>query len=190
MSAPHERSSAPRHSAIERIASMNLDGASDRQGGPSGSSYPGSHRGSVSGSPSGGSQRGGPSGSPNRSRSGSNVGGSQSGSHPKSGPGGFPMGTGVDPAFDPNDQKSSRTTILTETDLIGKRIDLPAEAFQIVSFAYVLSRRMLTRLSHRLPAPLPLPRDQASTPLENLSRYSSISLLSPVFPMVTFSNMM
>ncbi|KAI1851294.1 hypothetical protein JX266_003369 [Neoarthrinium moseri] len=123
----------PRHAAVQRVAGMGFDGASDRPGGPGGSSHRGSQRGSISGIQSGGSQAGGSqAGSPSRSRAGSNAGGSQAGGSQAgsaAGPGPFHKGTGKDPAFDPNDPRPSRPTI-SDTELVGKRVDLPPEAFR------------------------------------------------------------
>lgn len=76
----------------------------------------------------GGSQHGSDPPSPARSRAGSNAGSAQPGG--STGP--FHKGTGVDPAFDPNDPRTSRVQ-MTDTELIGKRVDLPAEAFSSVS---------------------------------------------------------
>ncbi|KAK9423636.1 putative Piwi domain-containing protein [Seiridium unicorne] len=140
MSAPNQQGSASRHPAVQRVAGMGFDGASDRPGGPAGSSHQGSQRGSTSGTQAGGSQRGSAPSSPSRSPAGSTAGGSQTGSPPRSGTGPFQKGTGVDPAFDPNDPKSSRPQI-TETELIGKRIDLPAEAFRSPSVGTPFAKR-------------------------------------------------
>ncbi|KAH6653826.1 Piwi domain-containing protein [Truncatella angustata] len=118
---------------------MNFDGASDRKS-PAGSSHQSSQRGSISGSQAGGSQRGAAPSSPARSRSGSNAGGSQPGSPPTSGTGPFHKGTGVDPAFDPMDPKSSRPQ-LSEAELIGKRVDLPAEAFRTPGSGSMFAKR-------------------------------------------------
>jgi hypothetical protein len=135
MSGFNQQGQAPRHAAVQRVAGMGFDGASDR---PTGSGH---------GSQSGASQRGGSNqGSPSRTsqagRSGSQSGsppppgtrsraGSISGGPAKSNP--FPKGLGHDPAIDPNDPQSSRAPGLSDTELVGKRIDLPADAFQSVS---------------------------------------------------------
>ncbi|KAI0554790.1 Piwi domain-containing protein [Xylaria curta] len=105
------QSGAPRNPAIERVtegvSGMNLDGASDR---PRGSAA-GSHRGSVVGSQAG-SRRGSTAGSPPRpahapaSTSGATVHGT------------VPLG------YDP-----ARENRLRPVDLIGKRVDLPADAY-------------------------------------------------------------
>lgn len=195
MSAHNQNGSASRHSAIQRVAGMSFDGASDRDG-PAGSPRQGSRHGSVSGSQAGGSQRGGTPGSPGRLRSGSTAGGNQSSSPPKSGPGGFPMGTGVDPAFDPNDPKSSRQNHMTESEFISKRVDLPAEAFRTVSFSLLIlymnssdsnltgwwwdcfcqaSRLQYPREAHSSSAE-PLQRDQSSQ-----WRYSTIRRKLPMY---------
>ncbi|KAJ2982189.1 hypothetical protein NUW58_g6496 [Xylaria curta] len=100
------RSGAARNPNIERVSDMNLDGASDRPRG----SVAGSHRGSVAGS-----QHGSRAGSPPRS-SGHGPPGTASGKA-----GGFkaePLG------YDPGREKPLRSV-----DLIGKRVDLPADAY-------------------------------------------------------------
>jgi hypothetical protein len=154
-----------RHAAVQRVAGMNLDGASDRAGGTSqrggsnqgsqrGGSQQGSQRGSVGGTQAGGSTRGSAAGSPPRgpgsqaggsvrgsppqdaarSRAGS-AAGNTSGSQPRgqAGPTQFGKGLGYDPAIDPKDPKSSRPMQLSDTELVGKRVDLPADAFKSVS---------------------------------------------------------
>ncbi|RYO84000.1 hypothetical protein DL766_001866 [Monosporascus sp. MC13-8B] len=86
---------------IRSVSGMNLDGASD--------SPPGSRRGSQSGS-----------------RPGSNNGGSPPRRAPGQGsgqPNPFGPGIGFDPARDPNKR------LMTEADFIGKRVDLPPEAY-------------------------------------------------------------
>ncbi|KAI4596997.1 hypothetical protein KJ359_004907 [Pestalotiopsis sp. 9143b] len=84
----------------------------------------------------GGSQHGSSPSSPARSRAGSNAGSAQPGGN--TGP--FHKGTGVDPAFDPNDPRTSRVQ-MTDTELIGKRVDLPAEAFSSTEVAHPFVKR-------------------------------------------------
>ncbi|ETS85814.1 hypothetical protein PFICI_03839 [Pestalotiopsis fici W106-1] len=127
MASSGQQGSAPRRPAVGRVASMDLDGASDRQRGP------GSSQGSVSGAQAGGSQRGSAPTSPARSRAGS-------ASTSDAGPGPFHKGSGVDPAFDPNDPRSSRVQ-MSDTELIGKRVDLPAEAFSSSTVAHPFVKR-------------------------------------------------
>ncbi|KAI1333450.1 Piwi domain-containing protein [Xylariaceae sp. FL0016] len=117
-----------RRKDLERVASsnMNLDGASDRA--------PGSRRGSQSGSQPGsqpGSQRGSPAGSPARPRSGSLASSPGSPTEAaitattaggKGGPGGYAKPMGYDPARD--------RPPMTETEIIAKRVDLPADAYK------------------------------------------------------------
>ncbi|RYP69891.1 hypothetical protein DL771_005834 [Monosporascus sp. 5C6A] len=86
---------------IKSVSGMNLDGASD--------SPPGSRRGSQSGSRLGSTS----GGSPPRP-----AGGQRSGQSNPYGP-----GLGFDPARDPNKPQ------MTEADFIGKRVDLPPEAY-------------------------------------------------------------
>ncbi|KAK8101784.1 hypothetical protein PG999_012158 [Apiospora kogelbergensis] len=126
MSGSNLQGQGPRNRAIERVAGMNLDGSSDR--------------GSVSGSPSRGSQHsrsgsnaGSQAGEGSRSRSGSTAGegsGSRSGSAagglaPQQSP--FGPGLGHDPAR--MGGRDGRPP-LSEEAIIGKRIDLPAEAYK------------------------------------------------------------
>lgn len=128
MSGSNLQGQGPRNRAIERVAGMNLDGSSDR--------------GSVSGSPSRGSQHsrsgsnaGSQAGEGSRSRSGSTAGegsGSRSGSTaggpaPQQSP--FGPGLGHDPAR--MGGRDGRPP-LSEEAIIGKRIDLPAEAYKKV----------------------------------------------------------
>ncbi|KAK8017428.1 hypothetical protein PG993_013754, partial [Apiospora rasikravindrae] len=117
MSGFNQQGNGPRHAAIERVAGMNLDGASDR-GSASGSPSRGSHH-SRSGS-NAGSQSGSQAGEGSRSRSGSTASGPGKQQSP------FPPGTGVDPARMGGDGREP----LTDEQLIGKRIDLPAEAYK------------------------------------------------------------
>ncbi|KAI1757612.1 Piwi domain-containing protein [Xylaria castorea] len=103
------QSGALRNPTFERVSDMNLDGASDR---PRGSAA-GSHRGSVAGSQAG-SHRGSQAGSPPRPAHGSSA--------PASGKA---SGYGVEPlGYDP-----ARDKPLRPVDLIGKRVDLPADAY-------------------------------------------------------------
>ncbi|KAI0448637.1 Piwi domain-containing protein [Xylaria acuta] len=93
---------APRNPNLDRVAGMNLDGASDR---PRGSAA-GSRRESVAGSQAG-SRRGSQAGSPPRPASGN------------------ASGYKVEPlGYDPAREKPLRPV-----DLIGKRVDLPADAY-------------------------------------------------------------
>ncbi|KAI1421193.1 Piwi domain-containing protein [Xylaria sp. FL1777] len=107
-------SSAPRNPDLLRVSGMNLDGASDRPHGSTG----GSQRGSVSGSHAGshaGSRAGSRAGSPPRQP----AHGSPAASSSRAG--GFtaePLG------YDPAREKPLRPV-----DIIGKRIDLPADAY-------------------------------------------------------------
>ncbi|GAP88545.1 putative piwi domain-containing protein [Rosellinia necatrix] len=91
---------APKHPDIERVSGMNLDGASDRTRG----STAGSQRGSVRGSQTG----------------------SRAGSPPRSSAIGSPSaGTAIKPhEHDPEKEKELRSV-----DIVGKRVDLPAEAY-------------------------------------------------------------
>ncbi|KAI8951243.1 Piwi domain-containing protein [Xylaria longipes] len=103
------QSGAPRNPALERVSGMNLDGASDRPRG----SIAASHHGSVAGSQAG-SHRGSQAGSPPRPARGSGA--------PASGKAGS---YGVEPlGYDPAREKPLRPV-----DLIGKRVDLPADAY-------------------------------------------------------------
>ncbi|KAK6855717.1 Protein argonaute [Apiospora arundinis] len=114
MSGSNYQGQGPRHSALERVAGMNLDGSSDR--------------GSVSGSPSRGSHHsrsgstaGSQAGEGSRSRSGSTSGGPGKQQSP------FPPGLGHDPArMGGRDGREQ----LSDEVIIGKKIDLPAEAFK------------------------------------------------------------
>lgn len=116
MSGSNYQGQGPRHSALERVAGMNLDGSSDR--------------GSVSGSPSRGSHHsrsgstaGSQAGEGSRSRSGSTSGGPGKQQSP------FPPGLGHDPArMGGRDGREQ----LSDEVIIGKKIDLPAEAFKKV----------------------------------------------------------
>ncbi|KAI1131443.1 Piwi domain-containing protein [Nemania abortiva] len=104
MSDPQDpRSGTPRNPDVERVSEMNLDGASDR---PRGSAA-GSHRGSVPGSHAG-SHRGSQAGSPTKAPAGAKT----------SSFGVQPMG------YDPAVEKKPRPV-----DIIGKRVDLPADAY-------------------------------------------------------------
>ncbi|KAI0968439.1 Piwi domain-containing protein [Xylaria arbuscula] len=96
----HSKPVAPRNPDLERVSAMSLDGASDRPRGSAG----GSQRGSASGS-----QAGSRAGSPPRPPHGSPA---ASPFAPK------PLG------YDPAREKPFR-----DVDIIGKRIDLPAEAY-------------------------------------------------------------
>ncbi|KAI3317284.1 Piwi-domain-containing protein [Xylariaceae sp. AK1471] len=105
----YSQSGAPRNSNLDRVVGINLDGASDRPRASTG----GSHRGSVSGSHAG-SRPGSQAGSPRSS--------SQGQPSATGGKGGFkatPLG--YDPGRD--------TQELSPTELIGKRVDLPADAY-------------------------------------------------------------
>ncbi|KAK8041405.1 hypothetical protein PG994_014412 [Apiospora phragmitis] len=114
MSGFHRQGNGPRNPNIERVAGMNLDGASDR-GSASGSPSRGSHH-SRSGS-NAGSQAGSQATEGSRSRSGSTA---ASGPGQQQSP--FPPGTGRDPA--------RMMAPLSDEQVIGKRIDLPAEAYK------------------------------------------------------------
>jgi len=116
MSGSNQQGQGPRHTALERVAGMNLDGSSDR--------------GSVSGSPSRGSQHsrsgsnaGSQAGEGSRSRSGSTASGPVKQESP------FGPGLGHDPAR--MGGRDGREPLSDEV-VIGKRIDLPAEAFKKV----------------------------------------------------------
>lgn len=93
---------------------------------------PGSQRGSQPGSQRG-SQRGSQPGSPAR---GSTK------------PSGFPKGTGVDPARDPARQRPE----LSAAQLVGKRVDLPAEAFKTVCLLDLAARSGARKISKRIAA--------------------------------------
>ncbi|KAI0439155.1 Piwi domain-containing protein [Xylaria telfairii] len=110
MSGPQStQSGGLRNPNIERVASMNLDGASDR---PRGSAT-GSHRGSMVSSQAG-SRRSSQVGSPPRSAHGST-----------SAPTGKTTVHGVTPlGYDP-----ARDKPLRPVDFVGKRVDLPADAY-------------------------------------------------------------
>lgn len=103
---PSDQGSA-HNPALERVAGMNMDGSSDRPGSSQDRSRPGSTVTS--------SQQGDP-----RSRAGSASG--------QGNPGPFHRGMGFDPAKPRNQQQP-----MTPQDLIGKRVDLPPEAFKKVS---------------------------------------------------------
>ncbi|RWA07022.1 hypothetical protein EKO27_g8075 [Xylaria grammica] len=111
MSGSNPNSGYPRDQRLERVSGMNLDGASDR---PRGSAA-GSQRGSVSGSHAG-SRPGSQAGSPPRP---STHGSAASASGKSSGFKVEPLG--YDPA---RDKKPLRPV-----DIIGKRVDLPADAY-------------------------------------------------------------
>ncbi|KAI0487057.1 Piwi domain-containing protein [Xylaria cf. heliscus] len=105
----HTQSGAPRNPDIDRVSNMNLDGASDRPR----ASAPSSYRGSVAGSQVG-SRRGSQAGSPTRSAHGSTAA-----------TGGKASGYKVEPlGYDPAREKPLRPV-----NLIGKRVDLPADAY-------------------------------------------------------------
>ncbi|KAI0129177.1 Piwi domain-containing protein [Xylariales sp. AK1849] len=126
---------------------MNFDGASDRPGGASqrGSSVQGSQR-SASGTQAGGShartasnvgsQQGSQHGSPARSRAGSNASGSQATGTGtgKSNP--FGPSMGYDPARDPNAHP-----VLSDSELVGKRVDLPPDAFRTDGSGTIFTKR-------------------------------------------------
>ncbi|CAJ2509448.1 Uu.00g144740.m01.CDS01 [Anthostomella pinea] len=103
------RDAAPRHSAIDRVSNMNVDGASDRPSGSRRGSEAGSQRGSQ-----GGSQRGSQAGSPPKGSApkASTTAGDQRA---------YPKPLGYDPGRD--------RPPMTEAELIGKRVDLPADAY-------------------------------------------------------------
>lgn len=109
---PPTESGAPRNPTLERVSGMNVDGASDR---PHGSAA-GSHRGSVSGSHVGsrpGSQVGSPP-RPSSHRSSTPASGKEK-----------PYG-GVEPlGYDPAREEKPMRPV----DFIGKRVDLPADAY-------------------------------------------------------------
>lgn len=111
---PPTQSGTPRNPNLERVAGMNLDGASDRPRGSAAGSHRGSDRGSVSGS-----QIGSQAGSPPRPSS-----------HRSSTPAsGKTHAFGVEPmGYDPAREKEPRPV-----DIIGKRVDLPADAYLEVS---------------------------------------------------------
>ncbi|KAI0530336.1 Piwi domain-containing protein [Xylaria digitata] len=102
------KSVLPRNRDLERVSEMNLDGASDR---PRGSTA-GSQRGSISGSHAG-SHAGSRAGSPPRPH-GSTTAISGKASGYKAEP------LGYDPA---------RERPMRKVDIIGKRVDLPADAY-------------------------------------------------------------
>ncbi|KAI0404747.1 Piwi domain-containing protein [Xylaria palmicola] len=106
MSGSQDQPSAPRHPGLERVSGMNLDGASDRPRG----SVAGSHRGSVTGS-----HHGSITGSQVGSRPASRVGSPTRASAPGSRPPPPGPNTGLKP--------------LRHVDLVGKRVDLPADAY-------------------------------------------------------------
>lgn len=119
MSGFNQQGNGPRHANIQRVAGMNLDGASDR-GSVGGSPSRGS-RHSRSGS-NAGSQAGSQAGEGSRSRSGSTASGPGKQQSP------FGPGLGHDPARMGGDGREP----LTHEQLIGKRVDLPAEAYKKV----------------------------------------------------------
>ncbi|KAI1111144.1 Piwi domain-containing protein [Nemania sp. NC0429] len=107
---PPSQQAPLRNPNLDRVAGMNLDGASDR---PHGSAA-GSHRGSVSGSQIG-SRPGSRAGSPPRPSP-----------HQSPTPaGGKSSVFGVEPlGYDP-----ARENPLRPVDIVGKRVDLPADAY-------------------------------------------------------------
>ncbi|KAI8626209.1 Piwi domain-containing protein [Xylariaceae sp. FL1651] len=106
----HFQSGVPRNPDVERVSGMSFDGTSDR---PRGSTA-GSHRGSAPGSQAGShsaSQAGSP---PRQSRGAPSTASGPTGSSKVE-----PLG------YDPGRDKKP----LTPADLIGKRVDLPADAY-------------------------------------------------------------
>ncbi|KAF2963456.1 hypothetical protein GQX73_g10126 [Xylaria multiplex] len=101
------KSVSPRNRELERVSEMNLDGASDR---PRGSTA-GSQRGSISGSHAG--SRAGSPPRPSTRASATATGGRASGYKAE------PLG------YDPGRDRPP----LRNVDIIGKRVDLPADAY-------------------------------------------------------------
>ncbi|KAI1152469.1 Piwi domain-containing protein [Nemania diffusa] len=99
------QSGALRNPNLDRVAEMNLDGASDRPRG----SIAGSHRGSVAGSHRG------------------SVSGSQAGSPTKASASGKTSGFNVKPLG--HDSARIESKPLRPVDIVGKRVDLPADAY-------------------------------------------------------------
>lgn len=101
-----------------------MDGASDRPSGSQRGSKGGSSRGSQVGSQAGGS--------PSKGSSGGQASGSA-----KETP--FGPSLGYDPARDPDKPKK-----MTPAEIVGKRVDLPPEAYLTVSFCQNFSSLLAT----------------------------------------------
>lgn len=165
---PPTQSGTPRNPTLERVSGMNLDGASDR---PRGSAA-GSHRGSVSGSRPG-SQAGSPP-RPSSHRS----------STPASGK------ANVDPA---RDKKPLRPV-----DVVGKRVDLPADAYLEVSswcYEHLLVLIVVSCLSYwpsfnSIPGRTDSPPVQVSIPKGSLYRFNWTSSLWRNLQPITSTNTM